>query len=64
MKANLQWIEQEWRKWLITERGKKITGTSAVKEHPEHIAKLFAAHCLEALHTEVEVMNALDGERN
>jgi hypothetical protein len=55
MQANLEWINQEWRRWLETDLAKKIVGTGQVKEHPEHIAKLFAAFCLERLRIENEV---------
>jgi hypothetical protein len=54
MQANLEWIEREWRNWLKSERGEKCVGTGRVKEHPEHIAKLFAAFCLERLRMEAE----------
>lgn len=58
-KANLEWIEQTWRSWLVSERGKKCVGTGRVKEHPEHIAKLFAAFCLEELGNETAAMDAI-----
>jgi hypothetical protein len=49
MKANLEWVNREWENWLKSEVGRKVVGTGRVKEHPEHIAKLFSAFCLEQL---------------
>lgn len=53
MKANLEWIEKEWRRWVGSPVGQKVIPCGyKVKEHPEHVAKLFAAFCLERLDEE------------
>lgn len=57
--ANLQWINREFEKWLETERGRKIVPSGKVRTGPEHLAKLFAAHCLEALNSENDAMESL-----
>ena len=49
MKANLEWINQQWELWLQSDVGRKLVGTGRVKEHPEHIAKLFSAFVAEQL---------------
>jgi hypothetical protein len=56
MKANLEWIRQQWRAWLETDRAKKmcLNSLTKVKQHHEHVAQLFAAHCVEALEEEFE----------
>jgi hypothetical protein len=59
--ANLQWIQQEWRKWVETERARKISPNRDYKVGVEHVAKLFAAHCLESLHRECLVDDELNG---
>jgi hypothetical protein len=58
MQANLEWINQEWRRWLESEQGKKtVPHGYKVKEHPEHVAKLFAAFCLDRLRLESEALD-------
>ena len=54
MQANLEWIQHEWLVWIASERGRKINPRMEYKVGVEHVAKLFAAHCLEALHAQVE----------
>ncbi len=50
MQANLEWINQLWKSWLESEAGKKIVQhPSTIKQHSEHVAKLFAAYCMERL---------------
>lgn len=55
IKVNLEWIEREWRRWVDSPTGQKIIPCGfRVKEHPEHVAKLFAAFCLDRLREESE----------
>lgn len=49
MQANLQWIQREWNKWVDTDRAKRISASGDYKLGVQHVAKLFAAHCVEAL---------------
>jgi len=50
MKTNLKWIEQSWRAWLESDVGRKVVQhPSTIKQHSEHVAKLFAAFCVENL---------------
>jgi hypothetical protein len=55
IKTNLQWIQQEWRRFLESPQGKKIAPSGQVKLGPEHLAKMFAAFCLDRLRIESEV---------
>jgi hypothetical protein len=51
MKANLEWINREWNTWKQTGPGKAHTPYHAydLQTEFEHTAKLFAAHCMDAL---------------
>lgn len=56
--ANLEWINREYERWIKTDRGQKVPRSSL---HTVHVAKLFAAHCLDALRAETESQDALVG---
>lgn len=61
MKTNLEWINQEWERWVENES--TALGLSIDKvldiESKEHIAKLFAAFCLNRLRIESEAMDSV-----
>ena len=59
MKTNLKWIEQEWNRWLENESDALGTPIRRVLDvdSKEHVAKLFAAFCIDRLRIEAEVMD-------
>ena len=60
VKANLEWIEQEWRRFTRDPRGQRAL--VAPTFDPAAVAKLFAAFCLERLAMEHEADDALTGD--
>ena len=52
--ANLEWVNQEWRRFMDSERGRRICPTGEAKVGPTHLAKLFAAFCVERLQIEAK----------
>lgn len=60
IKANMEWINREWRRFLESPRGKQIA-PGEVKVGPQHLAKLFAAFCLDRLRMESEAEEAICG---
>ena len=59
MKTNLQWINQEWRRWIDEESTALGVPVKQVLDvdSKEHVAKLFAAFCIDRLRIEAEAMD-------
>jgi hypothetical protein len=66
LKTNLKWIEQEWDRWVENEStalGMPIYRMLELNSR-EHIAKLFAAFCIDRLRIEAEADDHISGGGN